>query len=191
MVGAFSSGMKQRLLIARALVARPTILLLDEPTRSLDPVSARSFRQFLRDEISGRQKCTVLLATHNAEEALELCHRVAVLDRGRLMALGTADELARRFLPTRFRVWTRDATHAAFTSLREREAIQHVRPVGEAAAWQCLEMEIPGGYDRTASVIEALARRGVRIARFEQVTVSLADLIHAIVEQGRAGDPNA
>src|SRR5262245_8535234 len=77
LVGAFSSGMRQRLLIARALLARPKVLLLDEPTRSLDPISARAFRTFLRDEIAGRRNCAVLLATHNAEEAFDLCDRVA------------------------------------------------------------------------------------------------------------------
>ncbi|HEX6964410.1 MAG TPA: ABC transporter ATP-binding protein, partial [Gemmatimonadaceae bacterium] len=87
MVAEFSSGMKQRLLIARALLSEPSVLLLDEPTRSLDPLSARRFRDFLRTEIAGNQGCTVLLATHSSEEAMELCDRVAVLDRGRLLAL--------------------------------------------------------------------------------------------------------
>ena len=94
MVGTYSSGMKQRLLIARALLSRPSVLLLDEPTRSLDPVSARDFRRFLREEVAGRQGCTVMLATHDADEALELCDRLAVLHRGRLVAQGTARELA-------------------------------------------------------------------------------------------------
>src|SRR5690606_22622681 len=68
MVGQFSSGMRQRLLIARALLAKPRVLLLDEPTRSLDPISARDFRRFLRDVIVGEEGCTVLLATHDADE---------------------------------------------------------------------------------------------------------------------------
>ena len=77
-VSGFSSGMKQRLLVARTLLARPSVLLLDEPTRSLDPISARSFRRFLREDVALAQGCTVLLATHNAEEAFELCDRVGV-----------------------------------------------------------------------------------------------------------------
>lgn len=85
MVGTFSTGMRQRLLIARALLGRPRVLLLDEPTRSLDPISARDFRRFLRESVVTAEGCTVLLATHDADDAWELCDRVAVLDRGRLL----------------------------------------------------------------------------------------------------------
>src|SRR5690606_25256479 len=104
MVGSFSSGMKQRLLIARALLSRPRILLLDEPTRSLDPLSARDFRAFLREEIAGQQGCSVILATHSAEEALNLCDRLAVLRKGELLAIGPAEELARRYGEERYRL---------------------------------------------------------------------------------------
>jgi hypothetical protein len=71
LVAEFSSGMRQRLLLARALLARPRVLLLDEPTRSLDPISARQFRGFLRDEIVGRQGCTVLVQTGSADQLHE------------------------------------------------------------------------------------------------------------------------
>ena len=122
-VAAFSSGMKQRLLIARALVAQPRVLLLDEPTRSLDPISARGFRAFLREEISGRQGCTVLLATHSADEVLELCTRVAVLDHGRLLATGTTTSLARELGEERYALFTRDANHPALAALVQRGVV--------------------------------------------------------------------
>ena len=85
MVGTFSSGMRQRLLIARALLGRPRVLLLDEPTRSLDPISARDFRRFLRESIVRGEGCTVLLATHDADDAWDLCDRVAVLADKRVL----------------------------------------------------------------------------------------------------------
>src|SRR5205814_719789 len=78
-VAMFSSGMRQRLLIARALLSKPRLLLLDEPTRSLDPISARSFRRLLRHITRETEGCTVMLATHSSEEAMELCDRVAIL----------------------------------------------------------------------------------------------------------------
>jgi len=183
LAGEFSSGMKQRLLIARALLARPSVLLLDEPTRSLDPISARTFRAFLREEVSRKQGCTVLLATHNAEEALELCDRVGVLDRGRLLAAGRADDLAARFGEERYRAWTRDPGHAAWTSLAARGLIQRPASAGiDADGWTRVEMEIPGRLERAAAVLQALGDAGVRVGRFERVGLSLADLIERIVQ---------
>jgi len=183
-VGAFSSGMKQRLLIARALVAEPRVLLLDEPTRSLDPISARAFRRFLREEIAGRQGCTVFLATHNTEEALELCDRVGILDRGRLLAVGTTTQLAREIGDDRYTAWTRDAGHAAFAMLEARGVIRGVRRgAAEPDGWGPVSMEVTGGSDRAAEALAFLTEQGVRVARFECASVSLADLIERVVER--------
>ncbi|HEX5437349.1 MAG TPA: ABC transporter ATP-binding protein [Gemmatimonadaceae bacterium] len=190
MVGAFSSGMKQRLLIARALLARPQVLLLDEPTRSLDPLSARALRRFLRAEISERQGCTVLLATHNAEEALELCDRVAVLDHGRLLASGSTDALAAELGDERYRVWTRDPEHPSWRALTEQGAIGAPVTAGvEEDGWVRVEMEISGGLDRAAHVVAFLACQGVAVARFERITLSLADLIERIVARSHDAAP--
>lgn len=191
MVASFSSGMKQRLLIARALVAEPRVLLLDEPTRSLDPISARQFRAFLRDEIAGRLRCTVLLATHSTEEVLDLCDRVAVLDRGRLLATGTTEELAREIGDARYRVWTRDPDHPALGALVDRGIVRDVvrRDGATDDGWTRVEMEIPGGLDRAAQVVAYLTEQGLAIARFEKVSLSLADLIERIVAR-EAGGPD-
>lgn len=91
----YSSGMKQRLAVARALLHDPPILLMDEPTRSLDPASAMSLRSFVREELNGRDGKTVLLATHNLHEAETLCDRVAILVRGKIRRIGTVDEVRR------------------------------------------------------------------------------------------------
>ena len=92
----FSTGMLQRLAVARALLHQPRVLILDEPTRSLDPTAAAWLRRHLREELAGRQGATVLVATHNLTEAEEICHRLGVLDQGRLQAAGTAKEVCRQ-----------------------------------------------------------------------------------------------
>ena len=92
-VGSFSSGMRQRTLIARALVTRPPMLILDEPTRSLDPVTARELRRFIRDVLCRELGTTIVLATHSTEEALQLCDRAALLVRGRVIATDTLRNL--------------------------------------------------------------------------------------------------
>ena len=93
--GAYSKGMKQRLALARALLHEPELLFLDEPTSGLDPVGARRVHDLIT-RLSQEQHRTVLLCTHNLAEAQKLCGRVAVLEHGRQVALGTPAELARR-----------------------------------------------------------------------------------------------
>jgi len=194
MVGAFSSGMRQRLLIARALLSRPRVLLLDEPTRSLDPVSARTFRAFLREEIVGRHGCTVLLATHNADEAFELCDRVAVLDRGRVLACGAARALAQSYGDERHRVWTRTPAHPAFDALVKSGLVDRLhRLPDEEDGWGCLELVVHGGLAESAAALRALSTAGVSVARFERVPLSLADLIERVVADGavKGGEAHA
>ena len=90
-VKTYSSGMKQRLLIARALINDPQILFLDEPTRGLDPSSARELRQIVRE--MSQKGTTVVLCTHYMEEADELCDRVAFMSSGKIVAMDSPREL--------------------------------------------------------------------------------------------------
>ena len=94
-VKAYSSGMKQRLLIARSLINDPRLLFLDEPTRGLDPASAHDIRGIVRDLAD--RGTTVFLTTHYMEEADELCDRVAFLSQGKVVALDTPRELKLRY----------------------------------------------------------------------------------------------
>jgi ABC-2 type transport system ATP-binding protein len=87
----YSNGMKQRLLIARALLHRPQVIFLDEPTRGLDPVVGRDIRRLILD--LSEQGVTVFLTTHYMEEADQLCGRVAFLSEGRIVALDSPNNL--------------------------------------------------------------------------------------------------
>jgi ABC-2 type transport system ATP-binding protein len=87
----YSNGMKQRLLIARALLHQPQVLFLDEPTRGLDPHLAREIRTFVAT--LAHQGVTVFLTTHYMEEADQLCDRVAILEQGTIVALDTPASL--------------------------------------------------------------------------------------------------
>jgi ABC-2 type transport system ATP-binding protein len=109
-VKTYSTGMKQRLLIARALINEPRVLFLDEPTRGLDPSSARDLRNLVAD--LSRSGTTVFLTTHYMEEADELCHRVAFLSQGEIVALDTPQELKLRYGDRTARVLLRDRTQA-------------------------------------------------------------------------------
>jgi ABC-2 type transport system ATP-binding protein len=94
-VRTLSTGSIHRLGLARAMLHRPSVLLLDEPTRSLDPLAAAEFRRFLAQRIVGELGATVLFASHAMSEVEQLAAKVAVLDRGRLLICDTVPALGR------------------------------------------------------------------------------------------------
>jgi len=93
---ALSRGMQQKVALARALLTAPVLLLLDEPTTGLDPRSKLEVQQFIR-EVRQIHDATILLCTHDLDEAEALAERIGILHHGELIALGTADELKRRY----------------------------------------------------------------------------------------------
>jgi ABC-2 type transport system ATP-binding protein len=95
-VRTLSSGTVQRLSLARALLHKPTVLLLDEPTRSLDAIAAAEFRRFLSTEVLRNAKTSLLFASHALSEIEQLAHRVAVIDQGRLIAFDSVSGLLKR-----------------------------------------------------------------------------------------------
>ena len=93
-VGTFSKGMKQKLAIARSIVHNPAVVFLDEPTSGLDPKAAKDIRE-LMERLSRQEKRTILLCTHNMEDAEKLCDRVMILRKGKSVATGSLEVLRR------------------------------------------------------------------------------------------------
>jgi ABC-2 type transport system ATP-binding protein len=91
--GDFSSGMRQRMMVARALLSDPDILFFDEPTRAVDPIHADELRRMLREELVERRGKTIVLATNLLEEAWAICDRVAVVSNGTIAAVAPPSEL--------------------------------------------------------------------------------------------------
>ena len=104
-VAEYSKGMKQRLMIARALVNQPRILFLDEPTEGLDPVSAEAIRNLVLEERD--RGATIFLTTHDMMEADRLCHRVAFINEGKIITLDTPHALKQRYGKRRIRAQVR------------------------------------------------------------------------------------
>lgn len=97
----YSTGTKQKMAIARALIHDPEIIFMDEPTRSLDPLIAAEVRSFIKKELVEQQGKTIVLATHQLQEAEQLCDRIAVMNRGQFIAVGSLEELHTAFEKTR------------------------------------------------------------------------------------------
>jgi ABC-2 type transport system ATP-binding protein len=111
-VRGYSLGMRRKLLLARALLHRPRLLYLDEPTANLDIHSAKLVRRILRDLTE--QGATVLLTTHNMEEAEEICDRVGILCRGKLVALDSPLALRRQHSERKVDVILANGTRRVF-----------------------------------------------------------------------------
>ncbi|WP_414468879.1 ABC transporter ATP-binding protein [Methanobacterium sp. ACI-7] len=89
----YSTGMKNRMAIARGLINNPDILFLDEPTKSMDPYNAQKFREFIKEELIEDQEKTIFMATHNLDEAEQLSDRIAIINDGKIEAYGKIDKL--------------------------------------------------------------------------------------------------
>lgn len=89
----YSTGMRQKLAIARSFLNDPQILFMDEPTKGLDPLAACSLRKFIKEELVGKHKKTVFFATHNLEDVNELADRIAFINRGEIKEIRTISEL--------------------------------------------------------------------------------------------------
>lgn len=167
--------MRQRTLLARALVTRPPILILDEPTRSLDPVTARELRTFVRDVLCTELGATIVLATHSTEEAMQLCDRAALLVRGRVVASDTLPRLAAAAGGARVQVRV-DAAHESRARTLLHLPADVVTPTDDG--FVTLHATLPEAAHAPV-VVEALVRAGVRVASFAPVSLTLADLLQA------------
>jgi ABC-2 type transport system ATP-binding protein len=172
--GDYSKGMKQRLALARALIHRPQLLFLDEPTSGLDPVAARLVHDMIT-HLSHDEERTVFLCTHNLAEAQKLCDRVAVLEHGKLVALGTPEELASKIGRSQ-RLELQVAHGDEETVLRllaEAPGVSAHRENGTIVAAGAEWVAIPG-------LVTSLASAGVRIYRVAPRGASLEDTYFAL-----------
>lgn len=95
-VKGFSGGMKRKVLVARALIIEPEIIFMDEPTTGVDTIGARVVRNMLK-KLSSERKQTIILTTHDLNEVSELCNRVGILNKGKLVAIGKPSELEEKY----------------------------------------------------------------------------------------------
>jgi ABC-2 type transport system ATP-binding protein len=116
-----SRGMQQKVAVARALINRPQVLLLDEPTTGLDPRSKREVEAYIKG-LRREGELTIFLTTHDMYEADELCDRVAIIDKGRIVALDTPSGLKR--LVTRKKGSNKVSLEDVFMKLTHKEWVE-------------------------------------------------------------------
>jgi len=175
LAGTYSKGMKQRLAIARALVHEPALLFLDEPTSGLDPESSQAVTDLIAT-LAHQEGRTVFLATHNLAQAERLCDRVALFNHGRILAMGTREELARR-LGSGHRLEVE--LFAPFPD-EALERVSQVPGVSDLKAEvRTLEARVEQP-ERIADVVAVLSGSGARIRRVEPHEPTLSEIYFAL-----------
>jgi ABC-2 type transport system ATP-binding protein len=167
----YSGGMQRRLDVALGLVHRPRVLFLDEPTTGLDPEArVELWREIER--LAGEEEMTILLTTHYLEEADRLAARLAIVDRGRIVAAGTPDELKSELRGDTVQVELRDAANGdAGSALAQLSGISELTLDG-----RLLRARVDNGAAVIPSLISALERRGLRVASATVARPSLDDV---------------
>jgi len=169
----YSTGMRQKLNVARALLHSPPVLFLDEPTKGMDVLTAETLRSLLRQELVARQHKTVLLTTHDLEEMEALCDRVGILDEGSLRAVGTpAALIAEASASVVYRLelaGPQGADGAAGGLLAELAVLPGVRScqlVTQSSTGLVLDLGLDETPAAEAALFAALGARGLRVRRY-------------------------
>jgi ABC-2 type transport system ATP-binding protein len=174
-VETFSKGMKQRLALARALIHKPPLLFLDEPTSGLDPEAAQQVNDLVAD-LSQTNGQTVILATHNLIEAQRLCDRVAIMNQGRLLALGSLDELSRRLWPA---TWV-DITFHVKPADDVADKIKVQRGVIQVSAGKdALSVQVEKN-DVIPAIVRHLVEQGEAVLKVDPRAYTLEDIYFAL-----------
>ena len=180
----WSRGMKQRLAVARALIHRPELVFLDEPTAGLDPLAAAGLRDDLV-ELARRDGTTVFLTTHNLTEAERVCQQVGVIRSGQLLAAGRTDELLLRARSQPMVSFVgRGFDERIAAMLRARPEVQGVRRLDST-----LHVELRAGAD-ASPLVAAIVSAGAEVEEVRKAKATLEDLFLDLVDDTTAVAPH-
>jgi ABC-2 type transport system ATP-binding protein len=185
-----SSGMRQRLAVAKGLLFRAPVFILDEPTANVDPVAAYQIRDFIRNDLNRTLGQTVVLTTHNMAEAEQLCDRVAIIDQGRMLALDKPSALV-----ARLEDWVVEArlpcgASRAIQAIREKGIALHVADFLDGADAGRLRIHLRPGI--TAVQVHAvLTAAGLEVGSFSRVQPTLEDVFLHHTGRKLDGDSDA
>lgn len=175
-VGGWSRGMKQKLAIARALLHRPRVVFLDEPTAGLDPVAAAAVRDDLASLVA-EEGATVFINTHHLDEAERLCARVGVIREGRLLAVGHPDEIRTRHGATRLEVVGSGFDTPLLQALRGRSEVKTVAVAnGRLTIDLAPDAQVP-------PLVALIVEQGGRIEEVRRGAESLEDAFMALLTE--------
>ncbi|MFX1374774.1 MAG: ABC transporter ATP-binding protein [Promethearchaeota archaeon] len=172
----YSKGMKQRLLLCMALMSEPEILFLDEPTSGLDVQSARIIKQLIREY--NEKGVTIFLTTHDMEVANELCHRVAIINHGRIISLDTPDNLKK--LTQEYRAIDFYIDNGAdITKIKNLASVREVQNAGEG-----FHVIVEDIHEGVCEIVDFIKQNNIIIKQLNTHQPKLEDAFLRIIERG-------
>ena len=168
--------MKQKLAVARTLLAKPALVFLDEPTAGLDPVASAALREDLAS-LAGKEGVTVFLNTHNLAEAEKLCQRVGVIREGKLMATGSVEELRMRNGPPKVIITGRGFNETALSELRMNPCVTSAELFDHTLA---IEFAHPV---EVAPIVSLLVSKGALVEEVHKGQASLEDVFMTLMQE--------
>jgi ABC-2 type transport system ATP-binding protein len=175
-VSTWSRGMKQKLAIARALMHRPRLIFLDEPTAGLDPIAAAALREDLA-QLAVENQVTIFLTTHNLTDAEKLCEQVAVIRAGKLLAVGSPEALRARTGGITAEIRGQNITPALVAQVKAQPEVVDMRPVKDHFV-----VELRSGAELT-SIVTMLVMGGAQIEEARKTKASLEEIFLDLVEE--------
>jgi len=177
-----STGMRQKLALAKSLINEPEVLFLDEPTAGLDVEVSINIRNFIKDLIQ-ENDMTVLLTSHSLYEVEDMCKRIAIINQGRLVVEGKISDIRKRLkIP--------DIIHLYLDKYNDFAFLDKVKGVISHCTSDGLFISVDSGLKRLKPVTNALERRGFRIRDLEIEKASLEEVFLSIIGQ-KGGKPRA
>jgi ABC-2 type transport system ATP-binding protein len=171
-VGTFSTGMKQRINVARALLHHPDVLFLDEPTLGLDPQTTRAIHEFIIE--LGQEGITTVLTTHDMVEAEALCQRIAIIDRAKIVALDTTSDLKRLVSDGNTTVVDMEISNLSQSMLSQIKEVEAVASVAQTDSYR-VRINIKGS-DAVGRTVSTVVAKGGNIRAINTAEPSLQDV---------------
>ncbi len=177
-VGKFSKGMKRKVALARAIIHDPDVLFLDEISAGLDPEAQKMLRDLML-RLSGEERITIFLNSHDLDEVQKICSKIAILQRGEIKAYDTVENLRSQF--------TTPVVEIAFSDSREVEKALNLMSSLDYVS-DCRQYD--GGIavtlaesEKSSTLLSFLTEKGIKVEEFKRVTKSLEDVYLEIVRQ--------
>ena len=180
----YSTGMRQKLAIARGLLTDPDVIFMDEPTKALDPITAHNIRKLIREKVIGEQKRSVLYATHNLQEAEELCDRLAIISKGSIEYVGTVDALKKKYRhDVRYIIRLRNADNDLIGRIEAIPSLQKISAHASGSSYEYVEFEtLPETNNGDLSqIIGSIVKMGGNITSLSEKEPTLEEVFSKVV----------